>query len=523
MSNLKEAVTEIRKKKIVGVDNKNNPIEENNIEFIDRVAREIHELLVLKGFLFKNNGNYYYFYREDLRTYSVGSDSISDEFNFFMSIHANISKNDNQVAPIFTRLFAHIRFNAKDNPIYSFSHYNIQTNILYLRKNEDEIIKITSKDVSIVDNGTDNVIMYSNYDEINIDVGNLIRDEDMIEREILDKMWFKNEGDVSAVDSKQLLTYWIYSLFFVEIVTKRPILVVSGAAGSGKTTLIDVFGKLIFGDNFFVQGITKDERDFLVAATQSHLLAFDNIDEDMPEWFADKLAGITTGMGFRLRKLYQDISTGAEVVKPRCFVAITSRSPKFNRDDIADRSVVILLDRKDNLYTENLFNITRDSFWQSFVLTLQDILKLLETSKDVEIPKSEARLIEFVAFSLRLTKEKSRDDILELFSRLRQSQSDFASDDKPLVDAIVAIGEDKPGKYLNKELLDMLKDEFDMDLDTTYKMGRLLSKYQDLIKRKINFERDKASGKIYYFIGDMDGVVISDGNEDNSEAVEMLF
>ena len=139
-----------------------------------------------------------------------------------------------------------------------------------------------------------------------------------------------------------LFVIWLLSLFFIELFPTKPILVFLGEKGSGKSITNRKVGTLLYGEGYNVMPLPSDSKDFDAAVTNSTFVAIDNADSPC-KWLNDRLATIATGGTLKRRAYY---TTNSLVDYPvECFLAITSRSPNFRRDDNADRSLMMKVKR----------------------------------------------------------------------------------------------------------------------------------------------------------------------------------
>jgi hypothetical protein len=84
----------------------------------------------------------------------------------------------------------------------------------------------------------------------------------------------------------------------------------------------------------------RDERDLMIAATNSWLLAFDNLSR-VESWLSDALCRLSTGGGFSTRELYtNDEEIIFEATRPQILTGIDRIS---SRHDLIDRSIITVL------------------------------------------------------------------------------------------------------------------------------------------------------------------------------------
>jgi putative DNA primase/helicase len=119
-----------------------------------------------------------------------------------------------------------------------------------------------------------------------------------------------------------------------------PILAVNGEQGTGKSVFSRMIRSLIDPSAAPIRAVPKDDRDLVVSAGNSWLLAFDNL-SSMPAWFADALCRLATGSGFATRMLHTDrTETIFEAARPCVLNGIPSLT---DRADLADRTITIHL------------------------------------------------------------------------------------------------------------------------------------------------------------------------------------
>jgi len=119
-----------------------------------------------------------------------------------------------------------------------------------------------------------------------------------------------------------------------------PILVLSGEAGSGKSVISRMLRLLVDPSAAPIRAVPRDERDLVVSASNSWVLAFDNL-SSVPAWLADALCRLATGSGFATRMLHTDRDEMIfEAARPVIINGITHLT---DRADLADRSVTIHL------------------------------------------------------------------------------------------------------------------------------------------------------------------------------------
>ena len=119
-----------------------------------------------------------------------------------------------------------------------------------------------------------------------------------------------------------------------------PILVIEGEQGSAKSGLARVLRGLLDPCTVPLGSTPRDERDLMIAATNSLLVSYDNLSV-ISHWLSDALCRLSTGGGMRTRGLYTD---DEEIIfdaqRP---VILTGIANLCERDDLRDRALVLTL------------------------------------------------------------------------------------------------------------------------------------------------------------------------------------
>src|SRR6185503_4900409 len=84
-----------------------------------------------------------------------------------------------------------------------------------------------------------------------------------------------------------------------------PILIIDGEQGSAKSTLCRIILLLIDPRKAGLRRPPREERDLMIAASNSLIVGFDNL-SGLPNWLSDAICCLATGGGFSTRSLYTD-------------------------------------------------------------------------------------------------------------------------------------------------------------------------------------------------------------------------
>jgi hypothetical protein len=119
-----------------------------------------------------------------------------------------------------------------------------------------------------------------------------------------------------------------------------PILAISGEQGSAKTVLSKLLKDLVDPNMAPVRALVREERDLVIAANNSYVLAFDNL-SSLPHALSDAFCRLATGASFGLRQLYTDADEVLfQAARPILFNGIED---VITRPDLADRAILLTL------------------------------------------------------------------------------------------------------------------------------------------------------------------------------------
>ena len=119
-----------------------------------------------------------------------------------------------------------------------------------------------------------------------------------------------------------------------------PLLAISGEQGSAKTVVSKLLKDLVDPNIAPVRSLVREERDLVIAANNSHILAFDNL-SGLPYALSDAFCRLATGASFGLRQLYTDQDEVLfRAARPILFNGIED---VISRPDLADRAIFLTL------------------------------------------------------------------------------------------------------------------------------------------------------------------------------------
>src|SRR4029450_1692264 len=119
-----------------------------------------------------------------------------------------------------------------------------------------------------------------------------------------------------------------------------PLLAISGEQGSAKTVLSKLLKALIDPNLAPVRALVREERGLLIAANNSHVLAFDNLSA-LSHALSDAFCRLATGASFGLRQLYTDQDEVLfQAARP---ILLNGIEDVISRPDLGDRAIFLTL------------------------------------------------------------------------------------------------------------------------------------------------------------------------------------
>jgi len=201
-----------------------------------------------------------------------------------------------------------------------------------------------------------------------------------------------------------------------------PVLVLYGEQGSAKSTQVRVLRSLLDPNAAALRTTPRDERDLVIAATNSWCIALDNLSH-LQDWLSDALCRLATGSGFATRELYSnDEEAIFQVQRP---IVLNGIEELATRADLLDRAIVLYLPRiPENKRQEEA------TFWARFeqerpaiLGALLDIvsqgMQALPTVQLARLP----RMADFAKWSCATAPACgwTAEDFLQAYSRVREA------------------------------------------------------------------------------------------------------
>jgi len=321
--------------------------------------------------------------------------------------------------------------------IRRLAHYDKDAKILHLSQFDGQVLRLDGQEITPTENGEGGVFFK---DEPSWRPWQFDR---AVQPGVFDQLLVApvnfTGGFVGANDARCLWALWIRGLFFAEWMQTKPLCLLVGPKGSGKTSAFRALLVALFGpgtDVVALEGGQRGEEAFIAAVTASRLAAFDNADAKIP-WLDDHLARLATGTDIVRRQLY---TTNALVrYRPTLFIGLTARTPRFRREDVAERTLVLpLTELRQKISERALIDqvlTERDALWGDLVQDLNQTVARMRTER--RPLRTTFRVADFVEFCRRAVKDQAQGQVAaQALRRMEMQQADFALAEEPLFAAL---------------------------------------------------------------------------------------
>jgi hypothetical protein len=449
----------------------------------------------------------FYISNEDQCLYKISKDNV--QFQMLM-LRYGVNPSDPMYDYIFDGIRLTVLMHGKLSETHSFAHYDNALSRMYVFDQDGQVFRYSDQKWTKVNNGTDGVLFEKreDRDKIDLEISDIEEaDKGLLHSLIISKINFAESPYLSFNQYGILFLIWVLSLFFGSRMRSKIISCAKGDKGSGKTYSFRAIGKTLFGSTFDVIPVTKEE-DFDIAVTQEHLCVFDNVD-DKRNWLNDKLACVATGGVVKKRKLYTD--DVVHTMPIRAFVALTSRTPKFRRDDVADRLLIFNVERLNQYISENVLMSevleNRTKLLASIFRILGEIVDELKKEKDV--PMLNARMADFATFAYQIAPVLGAEGEIEtILEGITKEQSEFTLENQVIFEILeIWMSRDlNPGREVTTKQLYLDFDQIALEesLDFSFfksvpLFGKLLQKIKPNIQQFYKVTDRKAGQNVKYF------------------------
>jgi hypothetical protein len=248
--------------------------------------------------------------------------------------------------------------------------------------------------------------------------------------------------NLNCDDDWALLISWVVAALSPQ--GPYPVLVIGGEQGSAKSTLCRLLRTIIDPNSAPLRAMPRDGRDLVITASNSWILAYDNMSY-ISSWLSDAFCRMATGGGFATRELYSDNEEVIfDVMRP---VILNGICELATRSDLLDRSICITLptipDEKRTTEKElwSVFNQLLPQILGAFLDTISIAMRNLPSIKLKNLP----RMADFATFAVAAEKglDLEPGTFLSAYAGNRGQASDLAIETSSIGEGILQLINDR--------------------------------------------------------------------------------
>jgi hypothetical protein len=335
----------------------------------------------------------------------------------------------------YNQIYEHIASRCQDDepiPVYRFSHYDKDRCTLYINRYDNRMYRLDGESIELLQNGEDGVFFLS---QVGVRAYERTepRSTGLWDTLVYGTPNLSEQNGAKPEHIRHVMRTWVYALFFRELLPVKPILFIHGETGSAKTSFFKAVGSVLLGPGEGPTELPEEEEEFNVSVSVRDFVFFDNVD-DFRHWLPNKLALVATSYSFNKRKLYTN--NDSLHYRVSCFVGLTARTPRFIRDDVAERLIPIKVEPmgsrlQNERKVQDRLNEHRDELWGELLVELNRIVAELRASGMPDF-EGNFRQADFAAL-MQLTCKIVGMDPQPLITFIKAGQAREAVEDDPFI------------------------------------------------------------------------------------------
>lgn len=213
-----------------------------------------------------------------------------------------------------------------------------------------------------------------------------------------------------------------------------PVGCLQGEQGSGKSTVVRIIRALTDPSISPVRCEPREQRDLIISAQNSWVIAFDNLSY-IPPWLSDALCRLSTGGGFATRQLFTD--QDEIILDAQRPVIVNGIDSLITRSDLLDRSVLItlpMIDEPQRRSEADLLKAFEEARPRLFGAMLTALSKILVCLPEVHLDRL-PRMADFALFGVACERALGWPPgiVLAAYERNRSETHMIALEGSPIV------------------------------------------------------------------------------------------
>lgn len=353
----------------------------------------------------------------------------SQYLNILLDLEFGLNPTESETRYVAASLENHVYGLPQRGIEASLSYYDEANKRILFHSGRKEVLEITSTETRTVTDGAYDVIfqwpsildvLHTNVKPIQGDwavhlFGNVV----------------ENVLEMPRAQAQALLKVWFLFLLFRDAATARPILTLLGQPGSGKSTTFRKIYALLYGRRKALGGVSTQD-DFDHAVAHDPLVVLDNVDT-WERWLPDRMAQSAATSDLTKRKLYTD--SDVITLRRQALLAVSAHNPHFGREDVADRLLLMTLQRLSVFVPEReiVAQVLKDrsALWASIFIDVQKVLNTAYPTLS-EVPQIRVEDFAFLGFWIARALN-CEDDFSTGIQSIRRGQKAFALEEESLL------------------------------------------------------------------------------------------
>lgn len=272
----------------------------------------------------------------------------SNRFSAALTYLYGLTRSDPLTKQIVDRLAARAYHESKPITTARFSHWTGKELLISTYSGECIVLDGVTPRPTVEPNGAH--VLFKD-DDLGIPITDIdYGDHGLLFDTVTKDINFVGKLGASPEDQRYLLFLWFLATCMPETQNTKPLLILEGDKGSGKTSVVKHLQYIARGRHLIHLLGKTDQAELPIKILRSPICCLDNMDKPIP-WLTDALCSYSTAGRWTRRKLYTD--TEQVTIKPQSFIVITTRRANlFAREDLADRSIFLSLGRRSEGFEE---------------------------------------------------------------------------------------------------------------------------------------------------------------------------